>query len=164
MTPPDSAQLHVLIVGGGIGGLTAAIALRSKGFTVDVVERDPEWSVYGVGIIQQANVVRAVAALGVLDDYVASGFAFDHVQMFAPDGNPVARIPSPRLAEEYPPSIGISRPALHKVLGDRAKAAGATIRLGITADRLVDRGDAVDAHFSDGDGVSSYTEGEVMVS
>jgi 2-polyprenyl-6-methoxyphenol hydroxylase-like FAD-dependent oxidoreductase len=140
----------ILIVGGGIAGLTAAIALRDKDFAVEVIERDPDWSVYGVGIIQQSNVVRAVAALGVLDDYLGAGFAFDHVQMFAPDGTPAARIPSPRLAEEYPAGIGISRPALHKVLGDRAKAAGATIRLGVTADRLVDRGAAVEAYFSDG--------------
>ena len=55
---------RILVIGGGIGGLTSAIALRQRGHGVDVIERDPDWSVYGVGIIQQANVIRAVAQLG----------------------------------------------------------------------------------------------------
>lgn len=51
----------ILIVGAGIGGLTSAIALRRKGFEVEVIEKDRISSVCGVGIIQQSNVVRAMA-------------------------------------------------------------------------------------------------------
>lgn len=143
-------EARILIIGGGIGGLTAAIALRRKGFAVDVIERDPDWSVYGVGIIQQSNVIRAVAELGILDDYLDAGFGFDHVDVFLPDGRHVAKIPSPRLAEGYPANVGIGRRALHKVLGDRAIAAGAEVRLGIAADRLDDDGAGVTVAFSDG--------------
>ena len=57
---------NVLIVGGGIGGLCTAIALRQAGVAVDVVEIQPQWRVYGVGIIQQNNVVREMQRLGVL--------------------------------------------------------------------------------------------------
>src|SRR4030095_6200392 len=118
-------QARILIIGGGIGGLTSAIALRPRGFEVMIVERDPDWSVYGVGIIQQANVVRAVAELGILDDYLASAFPFDRVEMFAPDGNRVAVSPSPRLAgEDHPAQLGISRPALQRVLANRARELG----------------------------------------
>ena len=60
-------DLSALIVGGGIGGLTSAIALGQRGFKTEVIEKDPDWSVYGVGIIQQSNVVRAVAELGIID-------------------------------------------------------------------------------------------------
>jgi 2-polyprenyl-6-methoxyphenol hydroxylase-like FAD-dependent oxidoreductase len=143
-------QAKILIVGGGIGGLTSAIALRRNGFEVEVIERDPQWTVYGVGIIQQSNVVRAVAELGILDDYLDAGFGFDHVEVYLPTGQQVARIPSPKLAEGYPANVGIGRPALHKVLGDRAKAAGAVIRLGVTATSLDDDGQAVNVAFSDG--------------
>ena len=68
---------NILIIGGGIGGLTAAIALGKRGHRLTVVEKDPNWSVYGVGIIQQANVIRAMADLGIVEDYVEAGFGFD---------------------------------------------------------------------------------------
>ena len=141
---------RILVIGGGIGGLTAAIALRQRGHAVDVIERDPDWSVYGVGIIQQANVIRAVAQLGILDDYLDAGCAFDRVDIYIPTGQKVASVPTPKLVEDYPANIGIGRPALHKVLGDRTKAAGATVRLGVTATELNDDGAGVDARFSDG--------------
>lgn len=145
------SDLPILVIGGGIGGLSAAIALGQRGFAVDLIERDPDWSVYGVGIIQQANVVRAVADLGILDDYLDSGFGFDHVRMFAPDGTPVATIPSPRLADAaYPANIGIGRPALQRVLVDRARQFGTKIRLGITVTDLTEQDDAVTVGFSDG--------------
>ena len=66
-----------------------------------------------------------MAELGVLDDYLDAGFGFDHVEIFMPDGNLVARVPSPKLVEGYPANVGISRRALHKVLGDTALEAGA---------------------------------------
>lgn len=140
----------LLIIGGGIGGLTSAIALRQAGFDVDIIERDASWSVYGVGIIQQSNVVRAMSALGLLDDYLDAGFGFDEIDVFQPDGAHVVRVPAPKLVEGYPANVGIGRKALHKVLGDRAIGSGATIRLGVTATRLDDHGDGVNVVFSDG--------------
>ncbi|MEZ5897647.1 MAG: FAD-dependent oxidoreductase [Parvularculaceae bacterium] len=143
-------MMKILVIGGGIGGLTSAIALRRKGFDVHVIEKDPDWSVYGVGIIQQANVVRAVAELGILNDYLDAGFAFDGLEIYAPSGECVAKVPSPKLAEGYPANVGIGRPALHKVLGDHAKKAGASISLGVTVTELDQDGDGVDIVFSDG--------------
>ena len=140
---------NILIIGGGIGGLTSAIALGRAGHTVTIVEKDPDWAVYGVGIIQQSNVVRAMTELGLIDDYLEAGFGFDPVEVYVPSGEMVARIPSPRLVENRPANVGIARPALHEVLGRRAQEAGATIRLGVTVDSLDDDGDAVTTHFSD---------------
>jgi len=142
--------VKILVIGGGIGGLTSAIALGRKGFAVDVIEKDPSWSVYGVGIIQQSNVVRAVSQLGILDDYLEAGFGFDFVEVYTPTGDLAARIPSPKLAEGYPANVGIGRPALHKVLGDNAKKAGADIRLGVTVASLKQEDTGVDVVFSDG--------------
>ncbi|MBL8551372.1 MAG: FAD-dependent oxidoreductase [Hyphomonadaceae bacterium] len=140
----------VLVVGGGIGGLTAAIALRQRGFDVDLIEREPEWTVYGVGIIQQANVIRAMAQLGVVDDYIHAGFGFSTVEIYAPDGRRLAVVPTPRLVEGYPSNVGIGRKALQKVLSDRAFGAGARIRLGVTVAALEDDGAGVSVGFSDG--------------
>ncbi len=144
-------NLNILVVGGGIGGLTTAIALRRKNFTVEVIEKDPDWSVYGVGIIQQSNVIRAVSELGILDDYLDAGFGCDFTEIYTPDGTLAAKIPAPKLAEGYPAIVGVGRPALHKVLGENAKAAGATIRLGVTIKTLKDSENQVTVEFSNGE-------------
>lgn len=149
MEESKSEARRVLVIGGGIGGLSTAIALRRKGFDVDVIERDAEWSVYGVGIIQQTNVVRAVAELGILEDYISSGYGFDHVKIFAPNGMEVAHIPQPTLVEGYPSGVGIGRPALQKVLGDATTRLGANLRLGLTVSAFDDDGSKVNVQFSD---------------
>ena len=166
-------NLSILIIGGGIGGLTAAISLRRDGHAVTVIEKDPNWAVYGVGIIQQGNVLRAMHQLGLLDDYMEASVGFDFVAIHAPDGTQVAKVPSPRLVEGYPANVGIGRPALHKVLGDRTIAAGAEVRLGVTATEIEDDGEGVTVRFSDGsegrydivigaDGVYSDTRQKVL--
>nr|WP_244434165.1 FAD-dependent monooxygenase [Azospirillum sp. B506] len=88
----------ILVVGGGIGGLSAAIALRRRGFAVDLVEVKPEWTVYGVGIIVQCNVVRAIAQLGILDSFLDTAYSFDTVSIYRTDGGRIATIPGHRLA------------------------------------------------------------------
>lgn len=146
-----NAVNKVLIVGGGIGGLCAAIALCRKGIEVDLVELKAEWTVYGVGIIQQSNVVREMAKLGVLDGYLDAAFAFEDVTINTTDGQQLVRIPGQRLAgPQYPANVGISRLALHKVLSETAIALGASIRLGLSVESLGETGDSVDVLFTDG--------------
>ncbi|WP_342245153.1 FAD-dependent oxidoreductase [Pseudomonas sp. OTU5201] len=141
----------VLIVGGGIGGLCAAIALCRQGVSVDLVEIKSEWTVYGVGIIQQSNVVREMARLGVLDRYLDAAYAFEDVGIYDLQGNALARIPGQRLAgPEYPANVGISRLALHQVLSETAIELGAQVRLGLSVERLEQDVDGVDVTFTDG--------------
>ncbi|MGH1416625.1 MAG: FAD-dependent monooxygenase [Pelagimonas sp.] len=141
-----------LIVGGGIGGLTAGIALRKKGIEVEIIERDPDWTVYGVGIIQQMNVIRAMKELDVLDQYLSRASGFDSTTLFVgPGGHQEAKFDTPKLAgPDYPSNAGIRRTDLQKVLAEGAKAAGAKIRLGLTVANMTDDGAGVDVGFSDG--------------
>ena len=141
----------VLVVGGGISGLCLAIALRDRGVAVDIAELKTEWTVYGVGIIQQSNVVRAMADLGIVDKYLAAAFPFEQPCLYAPDGSLIAKLPGLRLAgPEYPANLGVSRLALHKVLTEEAHARGAKVTLGRTVDTLTQDADGVDVRFNDG--------------
>jgi len=63
---------HVLIAGGGIGGLTAALALLRRGFDVDVFEQAPELREVGAGVQVSANGSRALYSLGVGETLAAS--------------------------------------------------------------------------------------------
>lgn len=141
----------VLIVGGGIGGLCAAIALRRQGVEVDLVEIKSEWTVYGVGIIQQSNVVREMARLGVLDRYLDAAYAFEDVGIYDLQGKALARIPGQRLAgPQYPANVGISRLALHQVLSDTAIELGTQVRLGVTVERYEEFPHDLNVTFTDG--------------
>jgi len=141
----------VLIIGGGIGGLSAAIALRRVGIAVDLVEIQPHLTVYGVGIIQHGNVVRAMAHLGLLDKYLNKAFAFEDVVQYNANGDFVARVAGHRLAgANYPANVGISRLELHKVLIGSAEEWGAHLRFGLTVDLLEEAAAEVNARFTGG--------------
>ena len=60
--------IKVAIAGGGIGGLTAALALLRRGFDVDVYEQAPELGEVGAGLQVSANGNRVLASLGILDE------------------------------------------------------------------------------------------------
>ncbi len=70
MTTP----LRVLVHGGGIGGLTLAVALARSGHTAEVVELRDELDALGVGIIQPSNALHVMREIGILDACVAAGF------------------------------------------------------------------------------------------
>jgi len=55
----------ILIVGAGIGGLTAANALRQAGMGVEVFERAAELKEIGAGIVLSANAMRVLQHLGL---------------------------------------------------------------------------------------------------
>lgn len=62
---------RILIVGGGIAGLTLATALHQQGFIVELVERNPTWHAVGAGFLVQANGMRVLHTLSL-------GAAFEH--------------------------------------------------------------------------------------
>ena len=62
-TPSNSAP--VLVAGGGIGGIAAALALVRQGFSVKVLEQAPQLGEIGAGIQLGPNAFAAFDALGI---------------------------------------------------------------------------------------------------
>lgn len=146
-----TAVSKILVVGGGIGGLTAAIALRQKGIAVDLVEINPDHDVYGVGIIQPNNTLRALDRIGLADICVERGGAFPGWRIFDADGNHLMDGPNTSEASpRHPPINGITRPILQQIMLEEARKSGAAIATGVTVETMDDRGGEVAITFTDG--------------
>ncbi|MFG2692801.1 FAD-dependent monooxygenase [Kitasatospora sp. NPDC048407] len=144
-----ATPLRVLVHGGGIGGLTLAVALARRGHSVEVAELREQFDALGVGIIQPSNALHVMREIGILDDCLAVGFEWEVLTICDPAGRPVAKIPQPRM-DEAPANNGIPRPALAQVLGRAATEAGARVHFGTTITELADDGAGVDVTLSDG--------------
>ncbi|MFJ8862467.1 FAD-dependent monooxygenase [Streptomyces sp. NPDC102451] len=145
MTTP----LRVLVHGGGIGGLTLAVALARSGHTVEVVELRDELDALGVGIIQPSNALHVMREIGVLDACTAAGYPWEVLTICDPTGATLAKIPQPQL-DGAPSANGIPRPELARILAEAVTAAGVPIRFGTTISDLSDDGSGVDVTLSDG--------------
>jgi len=66
------------IVGGGIGGLTAAVAMHRRGIDVTVYEQSPRIAEIGAGVSLSPNAIKALRGLGLDDEIAAIGFESDN--------------------------------------------------------------------------------------
>lgn len=140
---------NVLVIGGGVAGLAVAIGLHAHGVKVEVVEKTSDWSVYHVGIIVQSNFVHALNQLGVGKAAVEAGFGYRGVRFLTPSGDMIAELPGECDVDGTPSDVGLTRPALHKVLTDKVKELGISVRLGVTFETINDKGSGIDVTFSD---------------
>ena len=138
--------MKAVVVGGGIGGLSAALALRRAGWDTTVLERAPEFREVGAGITLMANALTALDALGVGAEVRAQGSVDAQGGTRVPDGRWLARVDADRLeATLGTAAIGSHRATLHGILRaalpDSALLAGAPVT-DVTADGRVvsDRG------------------------
>ncbi|MFB9126044.1 FAD-binding protein [Paraburkholderia dipogonis] len=134
---------RVLIVGTGIGGATAAITLARQGLDVHCIDVKPERPTAGAGICLLHNTMRALKAIGVADACLESGMSFGVFREFDAAGQLLHTHPAP-------PSCGIRRPELARILESAAQESGALIEKGLTVQELTDQGDCVEVQFSDG--------------
>lgn len=139
----------VLVVGGGIGGQAVAIGLKKAGFVVDLVEILSEFNVYGVGIIQQANALRALDAIGVADEVMRRGSPYGKVKLCLPHGVQIGEAGTPPIGR-FPSHNGISRRILHDVLFEEAQKTGLQYRMGVTIESIDNQSDSAKVVFTDG--------------
>jgi 3-hydroxybenzoate 6-monooxygenase len=167
----------ILIVGGGIGGLTAALALAQRGYRVRVLEAASEFGAIGYGIQLGPNVFHMFERLGLSEAVLRVSIVPRALVMLdALGGQEVACVPTGESFEarfKYP-YIVLHRIDLHHVLLDACKALAAIELLPSTAAvSFEDLGERVRMRSKDGrtfeaaavigaDGLGSATRAQML--
>lgn len=161
-----------VVVGGGIGGLAAAIGLRRIGWEVTVVERARTLADVGAGISLHANGIRALDVLGVGEAVRAAARRQYTGGTRTPGGGWLARMDGAVLERELgTPIVGIPRAGLHRLLREALPAGCLVIGTEVKSVDCSDPG-RVRVPFADGvleadlvvaaDGVDSRLRGRLF--
>src|SRR5213593_1177151 len=136
----QSASLPVIIAGGGIGGLAAALALTRQGFAVKVLEQAPQLGEIGAGIQLGPNAFAAFDALGIGEKTRTRAVYTDHMVMHdALDETLVARVPTGESFREHfgNPYAVIHRADVHMSLLEGARESDRVeVLTGTTVQRI----------------------------
>ena len=143
--------MEVIIIGGGIGGLTLALALHRAGIACRIYEAAPEIKPIGVGINLLPHATKELCALGLEDALAAVAVTTADACFFNRYGQLIYREPLGRSAGFEWPQFSIHRADLHAVLLDACKKhiGGARIFVGWRCARVDQDDHAVTVHFED---------------
>lgn len=141
--------MKIVISGGGIAGLTAAIALEKTGIKALVYEAAPEIRPVGAGLGLAANAIKAFKKLGIDKAVMAEGRLLDAFSIKDESGNIITRTNSLASSEKYgADNFTIHRADLHRVLlSFLDPAAIQTAKRCVGFEREQDK---ILLHFSDG--------------
>jgi len=103
------------IIGGGIAGLTAAIALRKMGIEATVFEAAPEFKPVGSGIMLAVNAMKAYEHLGLYQEILNAGEPFNGLVVLSQSGKVLSKTNTDKLENKLT-NVAIHRAALHEVL------------------------------------------------
>jgi salicylate hydroxylase len=152
--------ISIGIVGGGIGGLSAAVALRHTGFDVRVFEQASALSEIGAGVQVSPNASRVLHRFGLADALAATGVKpLAWHQRRWDDGRTLLRAP---LAEALEATYGFPQYQMHRADLLAALAGplpGDTVHLGHRLTGFTDHGDRVEVRFANG----TSTDVDVLV-
>ena len=143
-----SRARRVVIVGGGIGGLTLAALLRRRDVACTVVERAQAWAPVGAGIALSINAMSILRRLGLQGDLLARGRQVRRADITNARGTVLASTDLTALEERHGPSVAVHRADLHEVL--LGAASPDELLAGTTVRSFEERGDAVDVSLEDG--------------
>jgi 2-polyprenyl-6-methoxyphenol hydroxylase-like FAD-dependent oxidoreductase len=136
---------RVLIVGGGIAGLSLNLALRDGPWEVELAERGTGWDQPGAGLAVQPNAMRALGRLGVAAAVERAGVVISRFGYYDQHGDPLCDIDLGGLWSAVGPFVGISRAALHDVL----RSGPERCRLGTEVTSVTPGGPRVRVSFGD---------------
>jgi 2-polyprenyl-6-methoxyphenol hydroxylase-like FAD-dependent oxidoreductase len=158
--------MHVIIIGGGISGLSQALSLHQIGIPCRVYDAVPALSPLGYGINLQPNAVRELAALGLGDKLAAVGVLTQELAFYNKHGQLIWTEPRGRAAGYRWPQISISRGELHKVLlgAIRERLGDGAVVTGHRMTGFEQRGEKVIARFAGPSGQPvGEAEGDILI-
>jgi 2-polyprenyl-6-methoxyphenol hydroxylase-like FAD-dependent oxidoreductase len=132
---------RIAVAGAGIGGLTAAIALRQAGFEVLVFERAEELREIGAGLLLAANAQKALGKLGLAEEVARLGTPASAAEVRSWRGEVLASIPAAELQKKVgAPSAAVHRAELQALLG--REVGEGMLRLGAEVEGFEQEGDS----------------------
>lgn len=146
------AKHRILIVGGGIAGMTLAHGLARAGMEVRVIEAGHRTDQLGTGIMLLGNTLRALDRIGLAEDCMARGFAWDLISSRDATGKVLHEQMAGRVFRpDSPAAVGIMRPVLAEVLVAHAERSGARIDYRTTVEDFESDRDGVTYRLSTGE-------------
>jgi 2-polyprenyl-6-methoxyphenol hydroxylase-like FAD-dependent oxidoreductase len=138
-----------IVIGAGIGGLSAALALRSAGIEPTVYERMPELYEVGSGLTLWVNAMRALQEIGVADAVEKRGAVVEEIENRTSEGKLMSKLPIARIAERHgAPSVSIHRAVLQQTLAEHLPEG--SLRLGTECVGFDQDDEGVTVRFADG--------------
>jgi len=107
--------MKILINGGGIAGLTCAIALQKLGIETAVYESTPEIKPVGAGLVIQSNAIRALEYLGIEDKIIDAANPINQIAIIDEKGNVIKKQKPSSINRELFTGLAIHRHTLHKI-------------------------------------------------
>ena len=109
--------MKINIIGAGIGGLTAAIALEKKGHQVELFDAAAALRPIGAGIIMASNAMQIARRLGFADGIAQAGNVLDYFGVADHKGRPLQMMDIQAIRTKFgEPSVAIHRGQLQQVL------------------------------------------------
>lgn len=141
---------RVAIIGGGIGGLTAALALKRRGIELDIYEQSAALGEIGAGLNLSPNALKVYRALGIEDEMLGIGFEADHQVIRSwHSGRVISRAARKGLKEEFGAAhLTVHRADMLDVLSRSLE--GARIHLGARCTEVASDERGARARFADG--------------
>jgi 2-polyprenyl-6-methoxyphenol hydroxylase-like FAD-dependent oxidoreductase len=141
--------MRAIVVGAGIGGLSAALALRAKGIDVTVYERMPELREVGSGLTLWVNAMRSLEKFDAKEPIAARGAEVHKIENRRADGHAYKSLPIAEIAEKYGThSVSIHRGELQSGLAQLLPEG--VVRLNAQLTGFEQDQEGVTARFADG--------------